>query len=141
MNRTIFASLAGLLAACLIGYLAYSQQSAGSEDNDPGVTMVEVIVPALGVEERGGEAAFDTFCIECHGKNAGGRDGFGPPLVHKIYEPGHHADISFLYAPKVGVRAHHWSFGNMPTIPGISDEETALVLKYVRALQVANGIE
>jgi hypothetical protein len=28
----------------------------------------------------------------------------------------------------------------MPSIPGITEEETALVLKYVRALQVANGI-
>lgn len=141
MNRTIFASLAGLLAACLIGYLAYSQRLAGGEDKDLGAPMVEVILPDLGPDEKGGEAAFNTFCTECHGKNAGGRDGFGPPLVHEIYEPGHHADISFLYAPKVGVRAHHWSFGNMPTIPGITDEETALILKYVRALQVANGIE
>lgn len=141
MNRTIFASLAGLLAACLIGYLAYFQQSAGGENTGFDVTMVDVIVPALGNEERGGEAAFNTFCIECHGRNAGGRDGFGPPLVHEIYEPGHHADISFLYAPKVGVKAHHWSYGNMPSIPGITDDETVLVLKYVRALQVANGIQ
>ncbi len=141
MNRTIFASLAGLLAACLIGYLAYSKQLAGGEGTDLGVPMVDVAVPELGPEEQKGEVAFMTFCAECHGKNAGGRDGYGPPLVHTIYEPSHHADISFLYAPKVGVRAHHWPFGNMPSVPGISDDDTALVLKYVRALQAANGIE
>lgn len=136
MNRTIFTSLAGLLAACLIGYLAYTQQAGG----DIGEPTVTVIVPVLGPAEQAGETAFNRFCIECHGKNAGGREGFGPPLVHEVYEPGHHADISFLYAPKVGVKAHHWDFGNMPTVPGISDDETALVLKYVRTLQAANGI-
>jgi len=140
MNRTIFASLAGLLGACLIGFLAYSQQLAG-DGVDQGASMVEVIVPDLGSAERGGEAAFNKFCAECHGRNAGGREGFGPPLVHEIYRSDHHADISFLYAPIVGVKAHHWDFGNMPSIPGISDQETALVLKYVRTLQAANGIE
>jgi len=141
MNRTIFASLAGLLAVCLIGFLAYAQQLAAGDDEGLEAPMVEVILPDLGPDERGGEAAFNKFCVECHGRNAGGREGFGPPLVHEIYEPDHHADISFLYAPIVGVKAHHWSFGNMPSIPGITEEETALVLKYVRALQVANGIQ
>jgi mono/diheme cytochrome c family protein len=141
MNRTLFASLAGLLAACVIGYLAYSQQPTSDGTSDLGVPMVDVVVPDLGSDERAGEVAFISFCAECHGRNAGGRDGYGPPLVHEIYEPSHHADISFLYAPTVGVRAHHWPYGNMPSIPGITQYETALVLKYVRALQAANGIE
>ncbi len=141
MNKTLFASLAGLLAACVIGYLTYSQQLTSGGHADLGVPMVDVVVPELGPDERAGEVAFNSFCAKCHGMNAGGRDGFGPPLVHEIYEPSHHADISFLYAPTVGVRAHHWPYGNMPSIPGITEAETALVLKYVRALQVANGIE
>ena len=141
MNRTLFASLAGLLAACVIGYLAYSQQPTSDGTSDLGVPMVDVVVPDLGSDERAGEVAFISFCAECHGRNAGGRDGYGPPLVHEIYRPSHHADISFLYAPTVGVKAHHWPYGNMPSIPGITREETALVLKYVRALQAANGIE
>ena len=141
MNRILFASLAGLLAACLIGYLAYSQQLTMDGTSDLGVPMIDVVVPELGSDERAGEVAFISFCAECHGKNAGGRDGYGPPLVHEIYRPSHHADINFLYAPTVGVRAHHWPYGNMPSIPGITQDETALVLKYVRALQVANGIE
>jgi mono/diheme cytochrome c family protein len=141
MNRTLFASLAGLLAACVIGYLAYSQQPTSDGTSDLGVPMVDVVVPDLGSDERAGEVAFNAFCAECHGRNAGGRDGNGPPLVHEIYRPSHHADISFLYAPTVGVRAHHWPYGNMPSIPGITQDETALALKYVRALQAANGIE
>ena len=141
MNRTLFASLAGLLAACVIGYLAYSQQPTSDGTSELGVPMVDVVVPELGSDERAGEVAFNVFCAECHGRNAGGRDGYGPPLVHEIYRPSHHADISFLYAPTVGVRAHHWPYGNMPSIPGITQDETALVLKYVRALQAVNGIE
>ena len=70
MNRTLFASLAGLLAACVIGYLAYSQQLASDGTADLGVPMVDVIVPELGSDERAGETAFNAFCAKCHGKNA-----------------------------------------------------------------------
>ena len=140
MNRTIFASLAGLLAACLIGYLAYSKQLAGGEGTDLGVPMVDVAVPELGVEEQKGEVAFMTFCAECHGKNAGGRDGYGPPLVHAIYEPSHHADISFYRAVQNGVRAHHWPFGDMPPVQGITQAEVGEIITYIREIQRSNGI-
>ena len=36
------------------------------------------------------------------GENAGGGPG-GPPLAHKIYQPGHHADGAFSFALKKGV--------------------------------------
>ena len=65
----------------------------------------------------------------------------GPPLVHKIYEPGHHADAAFLLAVRQGARAHHWSFGDMPPIPGVSDAEVGQIVAYVRALQKEAGIE
>ncbi len=41
-----------------------------------------------------------------------------PRLVHKIYEPNHHADFAFQRAAAQGVKAHHWKFGNMPKIEG-----------------------
>ena len=75
----------------------------------------------------------------CHGENATGTEQ-GPPLVHKIYEPGHHADASFYRAVERGVRSHHWPFGNMPPIPGVSRKDVTRILAFVRELQRANGI-
>ena len=75
MNRTLFASLAGLLAACVIGYLAYSQQPTSDGTSDLGVPMVDVVVPDLGSDELAGKVAFISFCADYHGRNAGGRDG------------------------------------------------------------------
>jgi len=60
--------------------------------------------------------------------------------VHKIYEPGHHGDISFQRAAEFGVKAHHWRFGDMPPVPGISADQVSLLVRYVRELQRANGI-
>ena len=64
----------------------------------------------------------------------------GPPLVHVIYEPSHHGDAAFVLAVRPGVRAHHWPFGNMLPVEGVSDRAVADIIAYVRALQRANGI-
>ena len=87
-----------------------------------------------------GEAIFERNCAKCHGQDAKGTDQ-GPPLVHKIYEPSHHADVAFYLAVRRGVPAHHWPFGNMPPVEGVSDEEIAQIVAYVRGLQRAAGIE
>lgn len=102
--------------------------------------MVEVTVPELNAVEATGQALFDNNCATCHGKNAVGQDGVAPPLVHMIYEPGHHADISFQRAAKLGVRAHHWPFGNMPPVESVDEASVSKIISYVRALQRANGI-
>lgn len=102
--------------------------------------MVEVTVPQLNAVEATGQALFDNNCATCHGKNASGQDGVAPPLVHMIYEPGHHADISFQRAAKLGVRAHHWPFGNMPPVESVDEASVSKIISYVRALQRANGI-
>ena len=75
----------------------------------------------------------------CHGANATGIEQ-GPPLLHKIYESGHHPDASFQRAVKQGVMSHHWRFGHMPPVPGISRKDVAKIIVYVRELQRANGI-
>ena len=87
-----------------------------------------------------GEALFRDNCASCHGDNAAGREGIGPPLVHRIYEPGHHGDGAFLLAVRQGVRAHHWPFGNMPPVAGVGDKDVESITAYVRKLQTANGI-
>ncbi len=101
--------------------------------------LVDVRVPELSAIGRQGEKAFADNCAECHGGNAAGGPG-GPPLVHKIYQPGHHADGAFSLALKRGVNQHHWRFGNMPPQPQVSALDTKAIIRYVRELQVANGI-
>jgi len=111
-----------------------------AETESSGAPLAAVVVPELSVGAQEGEGLFNRSCASCHGKDAAGQDGVAPPLVHKIYEPSHHADIAFELAAKNGVRAHHWQFGNMPPVEGITDPEIAKIVDYVRELQRANGI-
>ncbi|MDG1298396.1 MAG: cytochrome c [Paracoccaceae bacterium] len=87
-----------------------------------------------------GKLAFEAKCTSCHGTNAAGRDGVAPPLVHIIYESNHHGDESFQRAVAMGVQAHHWSFGNMPAVEGLTRGDVKMIIKYIRELQRENGI-
>jgi len=102
---------------------------------------VDVTEPALSAQATIGKEAYDANCAACHGKKAAGVSKKGPPLVHDIYNPGHHADEAFFRAAKQGVPQHHWPFGNMPPRPGVSDQQIAAIVKYIREMQVANGIK
>ncbi|TNC04187.1 MULTISPECIES: c-type cytochrome [Paracoccus] len=106
-----------------------------------GTPMVTVNVPSsLSLPAAKGRTAFDTNCASCHGENASGRDGIGPPLIDPIYRPGHHADIAFELAARTGARQHHWTFGNMPPTEGVTDADLAVIIAYIREIQRANGI-
>lgn len=87
-----------------------------------------------------GKTLFAARCKNCHGKGAMGTT-FGPPLIHKIYKPSHHADASFYRAVSIGVRSHHWSFGDMPKIHGITPREVTHIIAYVRQQQRKAGIQ
>lgn len=89
---------------------------------------------------RTGEAKFKASCARCHGESAVGTSQ-GPPLVHKIYESSHHGDAAFLRAAMNGVRAHHWRFGDMPRVEGVTSEDVEQIVQYVRWLQREAGIK
>ena len=57
------------------------------------------------------------------------------------YEPSHHGDESFQRAVAMGVRAHHWKFGNMPAIDGLTRADVKEITEYVRELQRYNNID
>lgn len=101
---------------------------------------VTVTVPELSMTATIGMAAFETQCVECHGKNAAGTDK-GPPLVHPIYRPAHHGDFSFVRDVTSGVPQHHWLFGSMPPLPHVNRQDIDRMIVYLRELQRANGIE
>lgn len=93
-------------------------------------------VPA---EHLAGQRTFDAACARCHGALAAGSD-IGPPLVHIYYEPNHHADIAFQRAVEFGVQPHHWRYGPMPPVEGLTAEDVARITAYVRWLQRQAGI-
>lgn len=90
-------------------------------------------------EYQAGEERFNELCARCHGL-AGRGTNTGPPLVHKIYEPSHHADFAFMRAAMQGVRSHHWKFGNMPKISEATPDDVTQIIPYVRWLQRQAGI-
>ncbi len=134
-------ALAGFGALIYNNYKTPEQVAAPvTEDGPAGRAMVQVKVPELTGQAAVGKLAFDAKCASCHGENAAGQVGVAPPFVHQIYRPGHHGDMAFLMAARNGVKSHHWRFGNMPPVEGITDAEVKSIVAYVRALQQANGI-
>ena len=87
----------------------------------------------------GGRALFIQTCSVCHGVDLQGTDR-GPPFLNPIYGPGHHSDAAFRLAVQRGVISHHWRFGNMPKIEGLTDEQVEEILKFVREQQALAGI-
>lgn len=123
-------------------YLTRPSAPEPSAQPAEGEPLVSITVPeTLSSDAMMGRRAFDTTCADCHGANATGKMGFGPPLVHKIYEPSHHADMAFVMAVQNGVRSHHWPFGDMPAQSALTPADVGAIIAYVRELQRANGIE
>ena len=133
-----------LVLAVVIGIAGYSYLREGhlsDADDGGGPPIAAVSVPGtLSARAQAGQRTYDANCASCHGRNAAGQDGVAPPLVHVIYEPGHHGDESFQRAVARGVRAHHWRFGDMPPVEGLTRRDVAGIVAYVRELQHANGI-
>ena len=79
--------------------------------------IVEIAIPeTLSASAEIGKTAYDAKCVACHAPSGVGQMNVAPPLVHIIYEPSHHGDEAFQRAVAMGVRAHHWKFGDMPPV-------------------------
>jgi len=104
---------------------------------------VEFRVPPEGfpADPDTGRSLFASHCAACHGNDALGSNDRGPPLIHRIYEPSHHSDLAFYRAIALGVHRHHWNFGDMPAVPGVSGEDAAHIIAWVRREQRAAGID
>jgi mono/diheme cytochrome c family protein len=86
-----------------------------------------------------GEELFQANCAACHGPMGEGTTA-GPPLVHEIYEPGHHSDDAFQVAVAQGTPQHHWDFGPMPAVGGLDRQDVADITAWVRERQRDEGI-
>jgi len=132
-----------VIALGAVGYWLVFDGSDNSSQSRGGATtpLVDIVVAeTLSPNAQIGKTAFESKCAGCHGVNAVGQDGVAPPLVHVIYEPSHHGDKSFQRAIAVGVRGHHWPFGDMPPVEGLTRGDAAMIISYVRELQRFNGI-
>lgn len=129
--KFLVAGMAALVAAIFL-WIATAGPSTVS-------SSASITEPPLSARATEGKLHFEANCASCHGMRGAGTDK-GPPFIHDIYNPGHHSDAAFLAAAKLGVRQHHWRFGNMPAQPQVSDQQATAIVQYVREVQKANGI-
>lgn len=81
-----------------------------------------------------GQLLYEKYCSTCHGLQLTGSDE-GPSLLHPFYKPSHHGDKSFYRAALQGVRQHHWEFGDMPPVEGMTPKKMDSLVPYVRYYQ------
>jgi len=126
--------------AFVVGGVAVLSTKFNGSTAKTGSGTVSVSVPKdLSPTAQKGAKLFADTCASCHGENGSGSDK-GPPLIHDIYNPGHHGDDSFYRAVRSGVQQHHWPYGNMPAQAKINDQMVSDIVAYVREVQRANGI-
>ena len=130
------AVLLALLAVALVGCGATASGQSGYNSAAPQPRGDAALLSESG---RNGEELFGMNCAACHGVGAVGT-ALGPPLVHQIYEPGHHSDHSIRSAVQNGVQSHHWQFGDMAPVVNVSGADVEHIICYIRELQVAEGI-
>lgn len=124
LRVTIIAVMLGVaLAAC-----------SSSEGESAGIPVQNVALVATG------DVLYQTNCAECHGSDLRGTDK-GPSHLSIVYVPGHHGDQAFVVAARAGVRAHHWDFGNMAPVEGLSDDDLTAIIAFVRENQRIEGFE
>ena len=113
-----------------------SQRATTESKSAEGVTVTE---SALSDAARAGGELFNANCSACHGVGATGTSQ-GPPLIDRIYHPSHHPDFSIRNAVRQGVKQHHWLFGDMAPVAGVSPDEVEKIICYIREAQRADGI-
>ncbi|WP_051062768.1 c-type cytochrome [Ilumatobacter nonamiensis] len=87
-----------------------------------------------------GAELYQANCASCHGADLGGTDK-GPSHLSIVYEPNHHGDDAFRSAIANGAQQHHWTFGDMAPIPGLSDDEVDEIIAFIRAEQERQGFD
>jgi mono/diheme cytochrome c family protein len=121
-------SLGVMILIGILGYTFWNNTKQVDQvvtpDMGANTALAKVILPETFSENaKVGKLLYEAKCVACHAVNASGQDGVAPPLVHKIYEP-----------------SHHWRFGNMLPVEGLTRGDVKMITAYVRELQRANGI-
>ena len=117
MKKISVIASAAVVSACLLGAAANAAET--------------VQIP---FKLAKGQLLYEKYCASCHGQQLDGTDK-GPPLIHPFYKPSHHGDQSFYRAALKGTRQHHWNFGDMEPVPGITPGKMDRIVPYVRYYQ------
>ncbi len=139
-KHLILGASAVAVAAIFTFLRSAPDQKAVPSSKVSGTAIVSIDMPQISGNAAIGQNIFENICAACHGPQGVGNTVAGPPLIHKTYEPSHHGDESFQRAVAHGVPAHHWKFGNMPPVAGLTRGDVAMVIDYIREIQRANGI-
>jgi mono/diheme cytochrome c family protein len=133
MIDRVFRSKPSRLAAGMVALAGVVGLTAcGPEGPDAALTLDSAL-------DRGAEVYAES-CASCHGLDLRGTDK-GPSHLSIIYEPNHHSDDSFRSAIANGAPQHHWRFGHMDPVQGLSQDDIEAVIGYVRAEQQLQGFE
>jgi mono/diheme cytochrome c family protein len=111
--------------------------AACSSSSDGGETGIAPQDPQLVTQ---GDGVYQASCAECHGTDVRGTDQ-GPSLLSVVYEPGHHSDVAFLLAVQRGSSSHHWPFGDMLPVEGLTTDDITAIVAFVRETQRTEGFE
>lgn len=130
----VFESTRGCIAAVAltVALIVGCSDSVTSDEAGPGGAIAD--------GESVGAEVYANSCASCHGADLRGTDR-GPSQLSIVYEPNHHPDEAYRSAIANGVRQHHWPFGDMPPVGGLSDEEVDAVIAFIRAEQARQGFE
>lgn len=134
----IYAVVATCVLLSMIGCGGETEPPRATTESE-GAEQVTASGPGLSEMALAGEDLFDANCSACHGVGATGTNQ-GPPLIDRIYHPGHHGDFSIRNAVSKGVQQHHWGFGDMAPVAGVSSDEVEEIICYIREAQRAGGI-
>ena len=125
-------------AGGLAGYLYFGDRDDATGGGPP---IANVNVPGtLSARAQLGQKSYEANCASCHGRNAAGQKVVAPPLVHVIYEPGHHGNEVVSAGGRPGGPCPPLAFRGHAAGRGLTRGDVAAIVAYVRELQRANGI-
>lgn len=119
-----------LLPVTLIALSAVLAAACG-DDSEPAATPTS---------DLDGAGLYAANCASCHGADLQGTSQ-GPSHLSIVYEPNHHGDGAFRAAIRNGAPQHHWDFGDMPPVEGLTDDEVGAIISFIRAEQEERGFE
>lgn len=119
-------------ARMMVGAVLVAAVIAGCGD-DP------VTVPTVPGDAVAGAAVYERSCADCHGAGGIGADD-GPALLEARYALPGFDDLSFVTAVVRGVSGDEAEHGGMPRIRGLSEQDLADLLAFVRGLQRDAGL-
>ena len=100
----------------------------------PGTPLVATADPSIDAGRL-----FAANCARCHGGDMKGTAD-GPSLLDRAYLLIFHPDEEYIRAVLEGVPAHHWEYGDMPRIEGLSRADAIALTAHIRAAQRSAGL-